>query len=127
MRRTVNERCRGVDSSTQSCKVLAVDAATGDVLSSGAAAHPDLTAVDPRMWTSALKEARQAAGAVRLGGAVIGVSIAAQQHGMVALDNTRTPVHDALLWNDTGSDAAPVGTPTKSHCVLTVSGSSTSG
>lgn len=79
------------------------------------------------MWTSALKEARQAAGAVRLGGAVIGVSIAAQQHGMVALDNTRTPVHDALLWNDTGSDAALFGTPTKSHCVLTVSGSSTSG
>lgn len=98
----------GVDSSTQSCKVLAVDAATGDVLSSGAAAHPDLTAVDPQIWTSALKEAWQAAGADRLGGAVIGVGIAAQQHGMVALDNTRTPVHDALLWNDTGSapDAA---------------------
>lgn len=95
----------GVDSSTQSCKVLAVDAATGEVMSSGSAAHPDLTAVDPRIWTSALKEAWQAAGPDRLGGTVAGVGIAAQQHGMVALDKTRAPVHDALLWNDTGSAA----------------------
>ena len=45
----------GVDSSTQSCKVLAVDAQSGDVICSGAAAHPDLTSVDPRVWTSALR------------------------------------------------------------------------
>ena len=31
----------GVDSSTQSCKVLAVDAESGDVIASGAAGHPD--------------------------------------------------------------------------------------
>lgn len=95
----------GVDSSTQSCKVLAVDVASGDVISSGAAAHPDLTAVDPRIWTSALQEAWHAAGADRLGGSATGVGIAAQQHGMVALDSNRAPVHDALLWNDTGSAA----------------------
>lgn len=98
----------GVDSSTQSCKVLAVDTATGEVLSSAAAPHPDLTAVDPRIWTSALREAWHAAGVDRLGGSASGVGIAAQQHGMVALDNNQAPVHDALLWNDTGStpDAA---------------------
>src|SRR5688572_16327311 len=95
----------GVDSSTQSCKVLAVDAESGDVISSGAAAHPDLTAVDPRIWTSALREAWQSAGADRLGGSVAGAGIASQQHGMVALDRSNTPVHDALLWNDTRSAA----------------------
>ncbi|MDP9695401.1 UNVERIFIED_ORG: xylulokinase [Arthrobacter globiformis] len=98
----------GVDSSTQSCKVLAVDAETGDVITSGAAAHPDLTAVDPSVWTSALREAWHSAGADRLGGSVAAAGIAAQQHGMVALDSSGTPVHDALLWNDTRSapDAA---------------------
>ncbi|WP_087872927.1 xylulokinase [Arthrobacter globiformis] len=95
----------GVDSSTQSCKVLAVDADSGDVVASGAASHPDLTAVDPNVWTSALKEAWHAAGADRLGGSVAGAGIAAQQHGMVALDSSGTPVHDALLWNDTRSAA----------------------
>src|SRR5919205_1672516 len=95
----------GVDSSTQSCKVLAVDAETGDVITSGAAAHPDLTAVDPHVWTSALKEAWHAAGADRLGGSVAAAGIAAQQHGMVALDSSGTPVQDALLWNDTRSAA----------------------
>ncbi|MBD1543033.1 xylulokinase [Arthrobacter sp. IA7] len=98
----------GVDSSTQSCKVLAVDAETGGVITSGAAAHPDLTAVDPSVWTSALREAWHSAGADGLGGSVSAAGIAAQQHGMVALDSSGTPVHDALLWNDTRSapDAA---------------------
>jgi xylulokinase len=95
----------GVDSSTQSCKVLAVDAESGDVLSLGSAAHPDLTAVDPQVWTSALRDAWQSAGADRLGGSVAAAGIAAQQHGMVALDSSNTPVHDALLWNDTRSAA----------------------
>ena len=95
----------GVDSSTQSCKVLAVEAHSGDVVAAGAAAHPDRTAVDPRIWTSALREAWHAAGIDGLGASVAGVGIGAQQHGMVALDSTGTPVHDALLWNDTRSAA----------------------
>ncbi|UKA77671.1 xylulokinase [Arthrobacter sp. FW306-07-I] len=93
----------GVDSSTQSCKVLAVDAQSGDVISSAAAPHPDRTSVHPLVWTSALRESWQAAGADRLGGSVAAVSVAAQQHGMVALDSSRTPVYEALLWNDTRS------------------------
>lgn len=85
-----------------------MDAETGDVITSGAAAHPDLTAVDPSVWTSALREAWHSAGADRLSGSVSAAGIAAQQHGMVALDSSGTPVHDALLWNDTRSapDAA---------------------
>lgn len=95
----------GVDSSTQSCKVLAVDAESGDVISAGTAPHPDLTAVDPYVWTSALREAWRAAGVDRMGGSVAAAGIAAQQHGMVALDSSNAPVHDALLWNDTRSAA----------------------
>jgi xylulokinase len=95
----------GVDSSTQSCKVLAVDAQSGDVISSAAAPHPDSTSVNPEIWTTALREAWRAGGADRLGGSVAAVSVAAQQHGMVALDSSRKPVCDALLWNDTRSAA----------------------
>ncbi|MDQ6739954.1 MAG: xylulokinase [Actinomycetota bacterium] len=90
----------GVDSSTQSCKVLAVDAGTGRIVASGTAAHPDGTAVDPHLWTSALRQAWHSAGIPGLGGDVTGVSVAAQQHGMVALDAENEPVFDALLWND---------------------------
>lgn len=93
----------GIDSSTQSCKVLTVDAADGRVLSEGAAAHPDGTAVDPRVWTEALREAWLQARVAATGDSVIGVSVAAQQHGMVALGQGNRPVFDALLWNDTRS------------------------
>ena len=49
----------GVDSSTQSCKVVVCDAVTGEVLRTGRAAHPDGTEVDPRHWWSALTEAEK--------------------------------------------------------------------
>ncbi|WP_028280677.1 xylulokinase [Arthrobacter sp. H5] len=90
----------GVDSSTQSCKVLVVDPDNGRVLSSGSAPHPDGTSVDPAVWVDALRTAW--AGAAPADD-VAGVSVAAQQHGMVALDSAGQPVHDALLWNDTRS------------------------
>ena len=98
----------GVDSSTQSCKVVAVDIATGAQISTGSAVHPDGTSIDPRLWTAALAEAWDAAGIAGLGDRVAGVSVAAQQHGMVGLDGAGEPVHDALLWNDVRSadDAA---------------------
>jgi xylulokinase len=89
----------GVDSSTQSCKVLVVDADTGATISSGIAAHPEGTAVDPAAWVAALRQAWQAAGVADRSD-VIGVGVAAQQHGMVAIDKDGVPVHDALLWND---------------------------
>lgn len=92
----------GVDSSTQSCKVLVLDAATGETLASGQAPHPDGTAVDPRVWVEALRQAWGDAG-VAARDDVLAVSVAAQQHGMVAVDGEGTPVHDALLWNDVRS------------------------
>ena len=48
----------GVDSSTQSCKVVIRDAATGALVRSGRAAHPDGTEVDPAAWWGALLGAR---------------------------------------------------------------------
>ncbi|MDO5753076.1 xylulokinase [Arthrobacter sp.] len=93
----------GIDSSTQSCKVVAVDLATGAQVSTGSAAHPDGTSVDPHLWTSALEKAWAAAGIPALGERVAGVAVAAQQHGMVGVDEANEPVHDALLWNDVRS------------------------
>ena len=45
----------GVDSSTQSCKVVIRDADTGALVRQGRAAHPDGTEVDPRAFTPAPK------------------------------------------------------------------------
>lgn len=93
----------GVDSSTQSCKVVAVDAGSGEIVASGMAGHPDGTAIDPRIWTNALRQAWQKLKFGSFRGAVAAVSVAAQQHGMVALDDSNAPVYEALLWNDTRS------------------------
>lgn len=92
----------GIDSSTQSCKILTVDAESGKILKSATASHPDGTAVDPDRWTDALRQAWNESG-IADDGSVQGVSVAGQQHGMVALDEQNRPVHDALLWNDTRS------------------------
>ena len=86
----------GVDSSTQSCKVVVVDLESGNVLSSASAPHPDGTSVDPRVWLKALKVAWRDAGVAERND-VVGVSVAGQQHGMVAVDAQGEPVYDALL------------------------------
>lgn len=89
----------GVDSSTQSTKVVVCDAATGEVVRQGRAAHPDGTEVDPMRWWDAWCEATR-------GGLLDGVeaiAVGGQQHGMVATDESGEVVRDALLWNDTRS------------------------
>lgn len=52
----------GVDSSTQSCKVVVWDPVSGEVVREGRAPHPEGTEVDPRAWWDALNEAVAAAG-----------------------------------------------------------------
>jgi xylulokinase len=89
----------GIDSSTQSCKVLVVDPVTGAVVRQGGAAHPDGTEVDPQAWWDALGTASAAADLT----GVEGLSVGAQQHGMVALDAAGSVVRPALLWNDVRS------------------------
>lgn len=92
----------GVDSSTQSVKVVVRDATTGAPVREGRAGHPDGTEVDPEAWWAALAQAT--AGGLLDGVAAVGV--AAQQHGMVALDEDGRVVRPALLWNDTRSAGA---------------------
>ena len=103
MQRTTRTLVAGVDSSTQSTKVMVCDAQTGAIVRQGRASHPDTTEVDPDVWWAAFKEATS-------GGLLDGVdaiSVAGQQHGMVVLDDSGLVVRPALLWNDTRSaDAA---------------------
>lgn len=93
----------GVDSSTQSCKVLIVDAYTGEIVRQGRASHPDGTEVHPNAWWRAFCEAVEQAGGLS---DVEAISIGGQQHGLVALNSQGQVVRDALLWNDTRSAAA---------------------
>ena len=88
----------GVDSSTQSVKVVVCDADTGAVVRSGRASHPDGTQCPPQAWWDALTQASSGI----LDG-VAAMSVAGQQHGMVALDHQGAVVRPALLWNDTRS------------------------
>ncbi|TQK20914.1 xylulokinase [Microbacterium sp. SLBN-154] len=93
----------GVDSSTQSCKVVIVDTATGDVVRQGRATHPEGTEVDPAAWWQALQAAIEDAGGL---GDVEAWAIGGQQHGMVVLDADGRVIRPALLWNDTRSAGA---------------------
>lgn len=88
----------GVDSSTQSTKVLLVEAETGEIIDSGRASHPDGTECPPEAWWEALQEAGKG-----LLDRAEAVAVAGQQHGMVALDADDQVVRPALLWNDTRS------------------------
>jgi xylulokinase len=93
----------GVDSSTQACKVVVRDAATGALVRQGRAAHPDGTEVDPAAWWVALEVAIRDAGGLD---DVSAISVAGQQHGMVCLDESGAVIRKALLWNDTRSAGA---------------------
>jgi xylulokinase len=93
----------GVDSSTQSCKVVIRDLESGAVVRTGRAAHPDGTEVDPQAWWQALLAAVADAGGLA---DVAAVSVGGQQHGMVVLDADGRVIRPALLWNDTRSAPA---------------------
>jgi xylulokinase len=93
----------GVDSSTQSCKVVIREAETGALVREGRAGHPGGTEVHPDAWWSALAEATQQAGGLD---DVAAVAVGAQQHGMVCLEETGKVVRPALLWHDTRSAQA---------------------
>jgi xylulokinase len=99
----MNELVAGIDSSTQSCKVVIREAGSGALVREGRAAHPPGTEVDPAAWWRALNSALAQAGGLD---GVAAVSVAGQQHGMVCLDEHGDVVRPALLWNDTRSAAA---------------------
>jgi len=93
----------GIDSSTQSCKVVIRDADTGTLVRQGRAPHPEGTEVHPDYWWTALQKAVADAGGLD---DVSAVSVGGQQHGMVCLDSDGAVIRPALLWNDTRSAGA---------------------
>src|SRR5690349_886521 len=104
----------GIDSGTQSTKVLVIDANSGNVLGSGAQAYdliPNLPAgakeQHPRTWreatAKAIKQALRAAKAKASDVKAIGVSC--QQHGFVPLDGKGEVIRPAKLWCDTSTTA----------------------
>jgi xylulokinase len=85
----------GVDSSTQSTKVLLCRAENGEVVAQGSAPHPTGTECHPHHWWTALQQA-----GTGLLGQAAAIAIAGQQHGMVVLDADDEVIRPALLWND---------------------------
>jgi xylulokinase len=90
----------GVDSSTQSTKVVLCRAEDGTIAGRGTAPHPPGTESDPADWWAALQQA---------GGGLLeqaaAVAVAGQQHGMVVLGEDGEVIRPALLWNDLRSAA----------------------
>jgi xylulokinase len=102
----------GIDSGTQSTKVLVVDAISGKVLGSASEAYdlipnlpPGAKEQHPHVWRDAtaraikksLKAAKASASEVK----AIGVS--GQQHGFVPLDKNGEVIRAAKLWCDTST------------------------
>ena len=88
----------GVDSSTQSTKVLLCQADDGAIVGEAAAPHPDGTECDPELWWQALATAGDG-----LLDQADAIGVAAQQHGMVVVDEAGQVIRPALLWNDVRS------------------------
>lgn len=95
----------GADSSTQSVKVEARAADTGELIATGRASHPPTTPPvseqNPHAWWAAFADAVSQLGDARSD--ITAISIAGQQHGMVLLDENDEPLRPAKLWNDTTS------------------------
>ncbi|XAO71923.1 MAG: FGGY family carbohydrate kinase [Acetobacteraceae bacterium] len=99
----------GVDSSTQSYKVELRALENGALLGRGSASHPPAhsprSEQDPAAWWEAFKKALRRAvdqsGVSRQN--IRAISIAAQCHGLVALDETGATIRPVKLWNDTES------------------------
>ena len=93
----------GVDSSTQSTKVIAVDMDSGETPAKGALRTAAATfSIPPNGGT---RSSRPRARAVAPDMRVAAISVGGQQHGMVTLDADDEVVRPAPLWNNV--DAAP--------------------
>src|SRR5215212_735722 len=102
----------GIDSGTQSTKVLVVDSRDGKVLASAAQSYdlisglpPGAKEQHPHTWrdatASAIRQGLRQAKAVAADVAAIGVS--GQQHGFVPLDAQGEVIRPAKLWCDTST------------------------
>jgi xylulokinase len=104
----------GVDSGTQSTKVLVVNTRDGSVVGEASRAYgliaglpPGAKEQHPRTWraaaASAIKEALKNARASA--GEVMAVGVSGQQHGFVPLDKQGDVIRPAKLWCDTSTAA----------------------
>ncbi len=102
----------GVDSGTQSTKVLVVNARTGAVLASASQAYglipklpPGAKEQHPHTWRDATSKAiRQALkGAKAKSEEVKAIGVSGQQHGFVPLDSRGEVIRAAKLWCDTAT------------------------
>lgn len=95
----------GIDSSTQSTKVVVCDLETGEERASAKAPHPPTepprSEQDPGAWWQALTAAF--AGLDTDLSDVVALSVGGQQHGLVVLDENDDVIRPAKLWNDTTS------------------------
>src|SRR6266516_3478514 len=91
----------GVDSSTQSTKVILCEAEDGTIVARASAPHPGGTECPPQAWQEALTRAGDG-----LLSRAAAVGVAGQEHGMVVLDENAEVIRPALLWNDLRSAAA---------------------
>ena len=102
----------GIDSGTQSTKVLVVDARDGKVLAAASQQYdllPDLPPgakeQHPHTWRDAAASGiRQALRAARgLAAEVKAIGVSGQQHGFVPLDKEGAVIRPAKLWCDTST------------------------
>src|SRR5882672_4922788 len=104
----------GIDSGTQSTRVLVVDAKNGKVLAAASQAYdlipnlpPGAKEQHPHTWRDAtaiaIRSALRQAKAIAADVAAIGVS--GQQHGFVPLDQAGEVIRPAKLWCDTSTTA----------------------
>src|SRR5204863_490218 len=102
----------GIDSGTQSTKVLVVDSRDGKVLANASQSYDLIPNLPPRAkeqhphtWrdatASAIRRALRQAKAIAAEVKAIGVS--GQQHGFVALDKEGEVIRPAKLWCDTST------------------------
>jgi xylulokinase len=94
----------GVDTSTQSCTVVARSVEDGSILQISKSAHPvthpPISEQHPNDWWIAFKQCLKQ---IDLSN-VCGVSIAGQGHGLVVIDDKDNVIKQAKLWNDTTSN-----------------------
>ena len=88
-------RRRSWSSTPETGRRVAIGRAAHEVTGSAGARESD-----PDGWWTALREALAETGRA---GDIAAISVAAQQHGLVTLDERGRPVRPAVLWNDTRS------------------------
>jgi xylulokinase len=102
----------GIDSGTQSTKVLVVDARSGKVLSTATQAYdlipdlpPGVKEQHPQTWRDATAAAIRSAlrQAKATGAEVQAIGVSGQQHGFVPLDKDGEVIRPAKLWCDTST------------------------